>query len=311
MNLLTIASRANLGYSINRSLERARDQLREASDFIDLVGGTIKLTKQQENYHLATSLMGALGYVEAAMTDILIKYITCYPGHLEAKNVGLGELSRAGSIIDLIEEKAGKFVSDLAYKRFHQYSEEALRILAKGISISSGLIDSVAEIKATRDIYAHAGGIVNAVYLSKSGNKARERKVGTKLDLSRRYIDDSFAHLKDYLDELESAIPSSVKAFGRTATFRQMWEATTLERCLHFEDAWIIEDEDMVRPNNGAQTSYAWSHSEEMLLDFFVRIYNPEYPRTRHDLVMTLQRYPAQSNEHKVVQSWVECPFWF
>ena len=52
-------------------------------------------------------------------------------------------------------------------------------------------IASIAEIKATRDIFEHNSGIVNQVYLNKAKGKARFG-LGESIEISDQYLFDSW-----------------------------------------------------------------------------------------------------------------------
>ena len=311
MNLLTIASRSNLGSVISASLDGARSQLDEAINFLNLVESSLDLSGEQQSYVLSSSLMGALGFFEAALSDVAKKYLVAYPGRLAEKTTSLEELSRTGSIVGIVEEKAEQHINKLAYKMFTEYSEAIVALFTQKESILEDTVNVVTEIKATRDVYAHGGGYVNSTYLKKVERKARSTSVGQKLPLTYDYVRDSIDQLKTYIDEFKTLIPEKVLSHGRTATLREMWESTIMGERMPFEEAWTVEDENMVRPQDKNQESFSWSHSEVMLLDFFLGVYRPDYHRRENNLETTLARWLSQSNEHKIMRSWVETPFRF
>jgi len=95
---------------------------------------------------------------------------------------------------------------------------------------------------------------------------------------------------------------------GKTVAFREMWEATRLNSLVGFDDAWKIENAEMVRPKT---IEWLWSSSEKALYDFFLGIYSPSHPDRTTDAIEALLRWPPPYVESRVIASWMESPFTF
>ena len=310
MNLLTIARRADFGYFLTANFEDVRSRLKAGASYRDVVKTSVLLDKTQTQFHEFTYLTGLASLAEAMVFDSATAFLSRYPGHLTDKGVPLATLAEAGSIGTAVEALAMKAVNDWSYGRFSDLVKNVIALYDKKASLDTALIDDLSEIKATRDLFVHANGKVNRIYLSKAGAKARSTRVGENIALGDKYLQHVEQTVERFIAEFEAAIPSSMKTMGRTTTFRAMWEATVLEKHVPFDSGWKTENENMVRPIDTG-LAWSWSHSEQMLVDFFIGIYSEDYPTRKYDLMSALRRWPPATNEGKVIMSWFDSPFWF
>jgi hypothetical protein len=65
-------------------------------------------------------------------------------------------------------------------------------------------VESLAEVKATRDILEHNAGVVNDVYVRKAGKKARY-SVGVRIDIDDAYHLESWRLIKKVVADLCTA----------------------------------------------------------------------------------------------------------
>ena len=65
-------------------------------------------------------------------------------------------------------------------------------------------IERLAELKASRDVLAHNGGIVNQTYINKAGNKARYAD-GDRLEIQKQYLRDCWLLIIDVVRETSKA----------------------------------------------------------------------------------------------------------
>lgn len=107
--------------------------------------------------------------------------------------------NREQLINHLIEKKLHK----LSYKSVNDWFKQLDKVLGR-VSPRPEDITRIAEIKATRDIFAHNGGVANDIYIGKAGNLARAED-GQPLELSRPYVYDSSDFLKHQVINLTEA----------------------------------------------------------------------------------------------------------
>ena len=113
-----------------------------------------------------------------------------------------------------------------------------------------------------------------------------------------------------FIDELEKSIPDGIKTLGKASAFRVMWDATSLAKRVPFDEGWVVENDDMVRPREEG-LSVEWRHTEQMLLEFFRAVSDEFYGGGQFNVAAALWRFSPASNEGKVIASWISSPFWF
>ena len=310
MNLLTIARRADFGYSLRSHFSDTCARLKSGASYFKTVKGSVNLDKMQRDFHEFTYVTGLVSLAEALLTDMAIEFLVRFPGHMKDKNIQLDMLGELGSVGAAVELLAIKAINDWSYGRFADFVQQVIALYDKKASLDHGLLEDVSELKATRDLFIHASGKVNKAYLNKAGIKARNRKIGTKLELGAKYIAHVEATVERFISKLEKLVPAEFMRMGKVSAFQAMWEATVLAKFVPFEMGWIVENDNMVRPNDKG-LSWGWSSSEKMLLDFFLGIYNENYPSRKYDVMSALRRWPPPTNEGKIIMSWFDSPFWF
>jgi hypothetical protein len=308
MDLLTVARRANLGSNVRAYFKIAKDRLAAGVSYSKTVT-TSTLKSTESEFYESTYIIGLVTVAEALVTDLATEYLACYPGHLKEKTFSLDLVDEYGSVATAIKSLAEKTVNDWSYGKFSDLVKKTITLFNTKASLDPALMDEISEIKATRDLYVHANGIANKTYLYKSGALARAR-VGHKLELGRPYLEKVERALHRFVDALERLVPDKIKSMGRATAFRAMWDATQLAKMVPFDEGWTVESEDMVRPNEDG-LARGWSHSEKMLLDFFLGVYSEDYEARKYDVMSALRRFSPASNEGKVISSWASSPFWF
>jgi hypothetical protein len=79
-----------------------------------------------------------------------------------------------------------------------------------GIKLDDSLWDSWFEIKASRDIIVHNSGIINEIYIAKSGTMARG-VIGDKIPINKNYFDSSLAKMKTIIGKCEVSARNSLR----------------------------------------------------------------------------------------------------
>ena len=310
MQRINVARRAQLGLTVNNKHSSALTTLDTAGAYNKTVIEAIKSDKTATKFHYANYLNGITSILDAYLTDVLKEYITCYPGHSGEKNIKFDIISNSGSLASLAYYLAEKRVNELSYKKFSEFHSEFSSIISLDGKLDNELLSEISEIKATRDIYVHASGVCNEIYLNKSGEKARGR-IGNELLLDVDYINFCEKRIKTYLLDLHKVIPERIKSYAKVQAFREMWELSELVNIKEFDEVWDSNEEsDMCRPKDEA-FEYGWSGSEKAALDFFLGVYSTQYPKRDTDLMYAMERWPPSTGVGQVIISWMEAPFWF
>ncbi|MEM4986267.1 hypothetical protein V8G57_02590 [Collimonas sp. H4R21] len=310
MNLLTVARTSGFGQSIREHFSKVKKQLDDGSSYFSAVNKSVELSASQQLFHEATYLIGLMSIAEALLFDLAQEYLLQNPGHIKDKGLSLDMLAKSGSPAGVIAIMAEKTVIEWSYGRFQDFVKQVVTLYAGDKTINSGPLNQLLEIKATRDLYVHASGLVNELYISKAGPNIRGDRIGDQIPLGKSYLRKAEKAIKEFVVEMEVLILPKLRGVGRATALRRMWDATALAKRVPFEKGWHVLSEEMVMPNDEG-LSWRWSGSEKMLVDFFLGIYNQDYPTRTHDLMSALRRWPPSTDEGKVMLSWIDNPFWF
>ena len=109
------------------------------------------------------------------------------------------------SVIELIIEK---ILGDLFYagpKKQKEYIENVL-----SIELTETQWNKWFEYKATRDLLVHNSGIINNIYLEKSGELSRG-SLNDHLTVDKTYFEDSLSNIKSMIGRIENGIRKKFK----------------------------------------------------------------------------------------------------
>lgn len=140
---------------------------------------------------------------EAFFFDLLRLWLAAYPRRLSRKQIELGMLLDAPDREAVVLAVIDKELNELKYERVAAWFVYLDQVVKLGCP-SREAIDSLAEVKATRDILIHNQGWVNAVYAAKSGDKARAT-VGERLEVSEPYYRTSWTLVRTVVEDLAVA----------------------------------------------------------------------------------------------------------
>src|SRR5712691_5440527 len=118
MQLLTVARRADFGYSLRSRFDNARNRLSSGVSYSKAVRAAATLDKSQIEFHEFTYLAGLVSLAEALVADIGSDFLVRYPGHLNDKNVSLDGLAEGVSIGATVDSLASKTINDWSYGPF-------------------------------------------------------------------------------------------------------------------------------------------------------------------------------------------------
>jgi hypothetical protein len=312
--LLTVARRAKLGSTLKQQQEGVLQKLATARA-LDASVRKAKFAASEAEFHEEILLAGVWGILETFLTDITVEFLTCLPGGLQAKTFSLEGFAKSGSGSSLLREAAEKEVNDLSYKTFPEMLKRFQDVFNFKRPLNEMLINELNEVKCTRDAYVHAQGKVSHIYLRRAGGLAREQ-LGRKLPLGKDYLGAAIDKSERLVNDFFARGPANYVHFGRVKAFREMWEASCLNRIMAFDEAWldggpiVKGGEHIVRPTQRG-LEWGWSHSEKALYDFFLGIYSPNSELRTTDTIVALGRFPPSTPEGQIIISWMESPFWF
>jgi hypothetical protein len=141
---------------------------------------------------------------EAFLFDFLGILLSNDPRQLSQKK--LIEVGVALSVVDrtaLVLLIAERELNELKYDRPRVWFDYLGKIVKLGCPTDDE-IERIAEMKASRDLIIHNSGIVNKIYLDKSGTKARYAS-GERVMIDRPYFDDCWELAKKLINDLNAA----------------------------------------------------------------------------------------------------------
>lgn len=142
-----------------------------------------------------TGLISAVALIENFLVSELQIILTAYPRKIgKDKKLGVDELLSSSDHKSALLILVQKEITSAMYKKPVEYLAYLENIVS--IKLEKNMIQSYAEIKATRDLLVHAQGVVNDSYLEKAGNAARGA-LGLSLKVNKIYFDQSITKLKD------------------------------------------------------------------------------------------------------------------
>lgn len=176
---------------------------------IELLQGYVENKINHKEF--SQSLVFSISLAEDYIVRCMIRIIRAYPQKLGVSAKGrsptdssgvtieLADLLKTDSINSLIAEKADIRVRDAMYAKpaqYHKYIESIF-----GFKFSDDVWNTFIEIKATRDIIIHANGIVNDIYVEKSGAQARFQ-VGSQIEVDNEYFKNCMTCIKRIYEEI-------------------------------------------------------------------------------------------------------------
>ncbi len=159
-------------------------------------GKILSLLQQAVSRDLfSQALVPAVAVTKSYLADMLALILRAFPKKLgtSEKKVELAIILEAENLDDVLNAVIASQIHSAFYAspaKYFEYIEQTL-----SISIPEGRKAAYAEVKATRDIYVHNGGITNRLYLQKVGPLARAAD-GAPLPLDEQYFASAIASMK-------------------------------------------------------------------------------------------------------------------
>lgn len=166
--------------------------------------GLVGLAPQYQNKYLATfAFHQAVSTFETFLFEFLHRILLHNPWQFAAKRLEFEVVLKAKDRDEVISDVLAKQLNDLKYEKLRDWFD----FLTKAVKLpgpSDDEIDSLAEIKATRDVLEHNSGLVNDTYLRKAGKKARF-PLGAPAEIDEPYHLDSWRLIRKVVNDITTA----------------------------------------------------------------------------------------------------------
>jgi hypothetical protein len=152
------------------------------------------------SYLTAATFQHFVSIFEDFLFDLLRLWLATYPASLSDRSLKFGAVLKGGSIPAIALSVIDKELNELKYERVADWFAYLEKLVKLGCPTPDE-IEALAEMKASRDILVHNKGIVNSVYVSKSGSKARY-KDGENLEIPEPYHRASWELVKKTIRDI-------------------------------------------------------------------------------------------------------------
>lgn len=177
---------------------------------LDVAQVAKQLLKYLDDDLLRVVIYQVISDFEAFFFDFLELIVRNNPHALsQQRHVTVSDVLNNSDMDHLLKYIIQKELHELQYKNVYDWFTYLQKLIHLK-SIGSEDVGRIAELKATRDAFAHNEGIANDIYISKAGDRARA-EAGQRLTLSRPYLYDSADFLKRLVSDLTEAACSRLE----------------------------------------------------------------------------------------------------
>lgn len=174
--------------------------------------GLVSLSPHYTRKYLATfTFRQFVSTFEGFFFDLLHRLLLHNPHQFARCQVEFESIIKARDREEIITGLILKQLNELKYEQLREW----FVVLNKAVKLdcpSPEEVDTLAEVKAARDILEHNAGVVNDVYVRKAGKKARYT-VGEQIEIDDAYYLSSWKAIKKVVKEVtDSAIRKLAKA---------------------------------------------------------------------------------------------------
>ncbi|WP_284381187.1 hypothetical protein [Litoribrevibacter albus] len=149
---------------------------------------------------------------EHSFFDLLKILLLDKPERLsKKKQIDYGAIIEADCIDDLISKLVERELNEIKYKNVSEWFNYLEKLIGL-LNIEKSELERISEAKASRDIIVHNAGIVNEIYIKKSGDAARFN-VGENIDVSGHYTRDTWII---FLDVLTGVIDKTIEKHNKS-----------------------------------------------------------------------------------------------
>ena len=312
MNFYIITRKAELTRRLKNIYKIKSEQLKELWDYSENIKKVVT-NKRHILISCVSILINIVVLFEAFLNEILEEIIYSDPKSINNEKIVIQKIIDTNNVSKTVRNSAKDYCN--------KYFYNSIYTIIKDLHTKHGFeknedidIESLTEIHATRNCFVHNNGIVNDKYFELSRGKARIKGKDKKIPINYSYIDESFDLIGDAIKQIYNSIPMVHREFTEAKIIKIYWENTLLEKTLKFEDAWEVNGEDIHLKKEfiDRYRRNAFSHSEYDIVLFFLYIFDPyTYSDTKIDIRNIYDHFDENSNERKMVDAWLEAPFFF
>ncbi|MEE8452538.1 MAG: hypothetical protein V3R99_11510, partial [Thermoguttaceae bacterium] len=161
------------------------------------------------DYLVTATFQHFISLFEDFFFDLLRLWLSAYPKSLEKRQVDFKTVLDAGDKHAITRAVVDKELNELKYKKLEDWFEYAEGLVSLGCPTAAE-IETLAEIKASRDILVHNKGIANTIYAAKAGKSARYTD-GETLEVPENYHRESWEMITKIVRDVSEAAAKKAK----------------------------------------------------------------------------------------------------
>ena len=306
-NNVTIAYRANL-YS--KMLSKYNVNLNKLNQYFDFYKDAC-LHHLNEEIAQENLLYGMFTCFETFLTDSAVELLISYPAKIgkEQKN-SVEVIADCLSLQSVIKYSAEAQMNSLAYKSVSEYINGVYVFFGEKFD-NKVMMGTIIEGKEVRNAYMHNGGICGSFYFKKAGEFAKEYKENEKIPLEEDYLKKIKNAIVFLFDDFKKRCIEKYRKDNPIDVFKEMWEYSCLNEHVAFDEMWHIEKSGKNDTIVGKNVTYAWSSSQQLLLNFFKLVHGGDYEKIgTHGVEYALQIWEGYEHEETLIRSWLDAPFY-
>lgn len=159
--------------------------------------------KYVTNYMASATLQRLVSLFEEFVFAFLMEYYTACPESLKNKQLKLAMVLEHSSTDGIVRTVVEHHLREMSYQGLDEWFAAVEKIAAIGCP-DAVTIERLKEAKASRDVLVHNKGVVNALYVERSGNVARFNS-GEALEVPEPYLREMHAMLRNTVNEMANA----------------------------------------------------------------------------------------------------------
>jgi len=184
---------------------------------------------------------------ETMLADLMKKILQFYPQKIsaikskEAKGISVSqEVVNKGSLIESIIESE---INKLAYADVETLLNNFCNLVSIELPSALEKIDTIVEIKETRNLLLHNNLVVNEFYLQKIKSVKRGNKIGERLLIDVDYTVQSLQLLSNILENIIIEVRKKYGKFTLLALLNNLWRYTFKNTIIRIEDFCTLNEE--------------------------------------------------------------------
>ena len=210
-----------------------------------------------------------ISYFESMLSELLMRYLRFFPEKILRSDRKISDRDLlSGSILEL---QINKVVSSMIYSPLIDFINRFCNIFLFENNFFESDLDTLIEIKESRNLLLHNRLKVNSQYLNKTRSIKRNNKINTKLEIDLPYAINSGNLLLKIVESIHKNIYINYGKYTRLNLLKELWDYTFSDSGLpiKLEDFWYINIERDILDGPWKESKIDLSHSQQIFMELW------------------------------------------